>query len=715
MRLLGSVKFVLSIGFLTCVTIALSGCGALSTNGYKSTLGVAAVTPANGTTGVAITSTVTAAFNMDVTSSTLTTATFTLTPQGGAAVTGTISYNSANFTATFTPSGHLAYSKTYTATITTGVQSTTGTALTSNYSWSFTTAAAPGPTVTSVTPTNGSTGVAISTTVTATFSEAMDASTLNTSTFTLAPAGGSAVTATVTYSGNVATLTPSGSLTNNTVYTATITTGAQSSLGSALAANYTWSFTTVSASLATSINHIIFIAQENRSFDHYFGALRQYWAQNGYPDRSFDGLPQFNPTTGAAPLVGPAPKNPGCNANQPPPADCAFDTSNPVTSYHLVTQCIENPSPAWNEGHVDWDYYDPTGQSAATLNGFVYSAAHDARNYDPPYFDTDGRRAMGYYDGTDLNYYYWMASNFGTSDRFFNPTMTRTQSNREYLVAGTSGGYVYPEGTDANDTAQLSQTTIFQALQNAGISWKIYVDPTNSGCTGPPYQASCLMQLSYMQNFTFASTIVSQYPNNIAPVSQYFADLQNGTLPQVAQFEPASDAGLDEHPGVDDAYPSDIQLGAQYVESLVNGLMQSPYWKSSVFILTFDENGGLYDHVAPQPAVSPDGIKPVDLLPGDICTTSSGPTCDFVYTGYRVPLLVISPFAKKNYVDHTVADTTAILKLIETRFGLPALTKRDAAQPDMTEFFNFASPPWMTPPSPPAQATNGACYVNQTP
>jgi phospholipase C len=113
--------------------------------------------------------------------------------------------------------------------------------------------------------------------------------------------------------------------------------------------------------------------------------------------------------------------------------------------------------------------------------------------------------------------------------------------------------------------------------------------------------------------------------------------------------------------------------------------------------------------------VSPDGIKPVDLLPGDICTTTTGPTCDFVYTGYRVPLIVVSPYSNKNYVSHTVMDATAILKLIETRFNVAALTKRDAAQPDMTEFFNFTSPPWMTPPTPPAQNTSGACYVNSLP
>jgi phospholipase C len=143
--------------------------------------------------------------------------------------------------------------------------------------------------------------------------------------------------------------------------------------------------------------------------------------------------------------------------------------------------------------------------------------------------------------------------------------------------------------------------------------------------------------------------------------------------------------------------------------------MQSSSWMDSVFLLTFDEPGGFYDHVSPQPTVSPDGIKPVDLLPGDICTTTTGPTCDFTYTGYRLPLIVISPYAKKHYVSHTVADTTAILKLIETRFNLPALTKRDAAQMDMTEFFDFSAPPWMTPPTPPAQATNGACYADHLP
>src|SRR5579872_2736327 len=115
--------------------------------------------------------------------------------------------------------------------------------------------------------------------------------------------------------------------------------------------------TTPAASLS-SINHIIFLAQENRSFDHYFGALRDYWAKNGYPDQSFDGLPQFNPISGTAPLNEPAPTNPGCDPASPAPSDCVFDANNPVTSYHLITQCVENPSPSWDEDHVDWNFND---------------------------------------------------------------------------------------------------------------------------------------------------------------------------------------------------------------------------------------------------------------------------------------------------------------------------------------------------------------------
>jgi len=366
--------------------------------------------------------------------------------------------------------------------------------------------------------------------------------------------------------------------------------------------------------------------------------------------------------------------------------------------------CVENPSPSWNEDHVDWNRVDPVSPTAK-LDGYVWTAAHDARS--GGLTDVNGERVMGYYDDSDLPYYYFMASNFATSDRWFSPVMSRTQANRMYMIAGTSAGRVYPLPDNA---PPLSNATIFDLLQKAGITWKIYV--TDLTYATPPIQDSSLNM--------FATA--TKYPQNIVPVSEFLTDLGKGTLPAVAYIDPGYSSGRDEHPGLDDNKPGgSVQVGSEYVSTLIKALMESSSWSDSAMILTYDEFGGFYDHVPPQKTVSPDGIKPLDLLQGpppngpDVCVKTTGPTCDFVYTGYRVPLIVISPFAKKNYVSHTVADYTAWLKLVEARFNLPSLTKRDAAQMDMTEFFDFVNVPWRTPPTPPAQPTDGPCYLDKLP
>lgn len=436
----------------------------------------------------------------------------------------------------------------------------------------------------------------------------------------------------------------------------------------------------------TSVNHIIFMAQENRSLDTYFGQLPAYWQANGFPAQQFDGIP--------------------VTASNP-----SFDGSTTVPAFHVASECIENLTPSWNESHVDWNRTEPTS-STATMDGFVYTAAKYAM--DNSFTDTAGLRAMGYYDGSDLNYYYFMASNFATSDRWFAPVMDRTQVNRMYLFAATSHGYAYPPGTDAADNAPLPVPTIFDALQTAGVSWKVYYSDDLCSTVPPDARGPQGGTIKDSPSATGACTYLTQFanyappnqlPSNVVPVSQYFTDLQNGTLPSVAFIEAGYESGRDEHP----SSGTNVQTGAAYVETLINGLMSSTSWKDSVFILTYDEPGGLYDHVPPVPTVSPDGIAPVDLLPGDTCTSNGGANCDFTYTGFRLPLIVISPFTKKNYVSHTVADYTAILKLIETRFNVPPLTQRDAAQMDMTEFFDFNNIPWATPPTPPAQATGGVC------
>jgi phospholipase C len=291
---------------------------------------------------------------------------------------------------------------------------------------------------------------------------------------------------------------------------------------------------------------------------------------------------------------------------------------------------------------------------------------------------------MGYYTDADLPYYYFMATQFATSDRFFSPILSRTPPNRLANLAASALGVV--DDIPANTT--YSEDTIFTLLQNAGITWKVYETSGNT-------------YLGY-----FGSFYAKYKSTNVFPISQYLTDVKNGTLPQVAFIETGvevSDTGgtssLDEHPD------ANIQKGAAYVASLINALMESQSWKDSAFILTYDEGGGNYDHVAPQPAVIPDSIPP-----------ALGPTDDpdtYSRTGFRIPIIVVSPFTKTNYVSHTVMDTTAILKFIEKRFSLPSLTARDAAQADMSEFFDFTNIPNATPPSNvPAQPTNGTCAIH---
>jgi alpha-tubulin suppressor-like RCC1 family protein len=213
---------------------------------------VSSTNPADSATGVAINTAITATFseNMDV--STITTATFTVS-----GVAGAVAYNGT--TATFTPSGNLAYSTTYTATITTGVRDAAGNPMASNYSWSFTTGPAPDttpPTVIDVDPSNGAANVTINANATVTFSEAMDAASITTATFILSD-GISPVLGTVTYNTTTATFTPLSSLAFNTTYTALVTTGVKDAAGNPMASNYSWSFRTVKPPVSAGTFHTV--------------------------------------------------------------------------------------------------------------------------------------------------------------------------------------------------------------------------------------------------------------------------------------------------------------------------------------------------------------------------------------------------------------------------------------------------------------------------
>jgi len=158
-----------------------------------------------------------------------------------------------------------------------------------------------------------------------------------------------------------------------------------------------------------------------------------------------------------------------------------------------------------NESHMDWNLNNPYS-ATATLDGFVWTTGHDSRNISHLTTTPTAFRDMGYYTQADLNYYYYMASQFATSDRWFSPVMTRTSSNREYLIAATSQGDVYPIGSDSGDRSLLTATTIFQKLETAGISWKIYVDTDYTACSSNQ-TPQCMLTLSYVQNFQWGHSI----------------------------------------------------------------------------------------------------------------------------------------------------------------------------------------------------------------
>lgn len=236
-------------GFLAALLfVGVLGCGKETVSSVPPTATALAPTP--GAINVPVNQVVTASFSAVMKAATINPSTFTLSGPGGA-VAGAVTYNSSSSTASFVPSANLAFNTLYTATVNTGAANALGVQMASNYMWTFTTASQPA--VVSTMPTSGATGVALNQVLSATFNQAMNATTLTTSTFTLAgPAG--AVSGTVAYNatGSVATLTPGAPLAYGTVYTATITTGAQNPAGIGLATNYTWSFTTLAQPLTVA-------------------------------------------------------------------------------------------------------------------------------------------------------------------------------------------------------------------------------------------------------------------------------------------------------------------------------------------------------------------------------------------------------------------------------------------------------------------------------
>jgi len=353
------------------------------------------------------------------------------------------------------------------------------------------------------------------------------------------------------------------------------------------------------------IQHLVVLIQENHTFDNYFGT---------YPGAD------------------------GFLAGTKMPVDPGNPATQYITPWHIGTTTI-----------TDLSHSGPTFQAEydnGKWDGFV--SGLNALN-------ENGALSMGYYDSTDIPYYWNLASNYVLFDRLFSSARDGSDANHFYLVAGT-----YPQVKKGQSLATFLDNvpTIFDRLQAAGVSWKFYVenyDPTLH-YRNPATQNNRESQVVWVPLLDFNRFIDNpDLSSHIVDLSQYFVDLQQGTLPAVSYIVPS---GASEHPP---EYPAS---GEREVKSLVQELMRSSAWNSSAFMLVYDDWGGWYDHVIP-PQVDAEGY------------------------GARVPGLLVSPYAKKGYIDSTQLDFTSILKFIETNWGVASLSTRDAAANNFLEAFDF--------------------------
>jgi phospholipase C len=355
----------------------------------------------------------------------------------------------------------------------------------------------------------------------------------------------------------------------------------------------------------TPIQHLVVLMQENHTFDNYFGT---------YPGA--DGL----------------------NLDTKMPIDPNDPAAGYVTPWHIGNTTITDIS---HSASTFRDQYNN-----GKMDGFV--SALIARNQ-------DGKLAMGYYDDTDIPYYWNLADNYVLFDQFFSSATDGSFSNHMYWVAAVPP--IAPKGVQLSDV--LANTpTIFDELQAAGVSWKFYVqnyDPTityrNIGASGNRASQVIWVPLlnfdRFIDNPTFSSHIVD--------LSQYYVDLQNGNLPAVSYIVPS---GASEHP------PSSLMSGQRFVKSIIQELMRSTAWDSSAFMLAYDDWGGWYDHV-----------KPIQV--------------DEYGYGPRVPVLLVSPYAKSGYIDNTVLDFTSMLKFIERNWNIAPLSQRDTNANNFLSAFDF--------------------------
>jgi phospholipase C len=405
------------------------------------------------------------------------------------------------------------------------------------------------------------------------------------------------------------------------------------------------------ANAALPFEHIVVVMMENHSFDNYFGML---------PLRGQPLADGFTFDANGKPM----------NKN---PLDGGYQYA-----FHLQGTCAPyGVSQDWDNTHKQ--------VNDGAMNGFAETC----------------NEAMGYWDESDLPFYYSLAKTFCLGNRSFCSTQGQTYPNRRYLYAATSSGNI-STSTSSFEMAAPANGTLMDVMTKYGVTWMNYFTDLPATVIIP-------------QN-------LENHPTNYSPIAQFFTDCAAGLLPNVSFVDPDFDAvgtvGADlfsylqdvPNPpaaiasaltqykedsaslGQSEENPQDIAIGEAFVSRVVNAVMNGPLWSKTLLIWTYDEHGGYYDHVPPLGAPLPDNIPP------EISATDY--QAAFNVTGVRVPTVVVSPYSRPGAVSNVPHDHTSIIATIAAKWNLPALTYRDAQANTLLDYLNLSGPPaFLTPPT----------------
>ncbi len=428
-----------------------------------------------------------------------------------------------------------------------------------------------------------------------------------------------------------------------------------------------------------AVEHVVFLMMENRSFDHYYGT---YPGVRGFDDHPPDDVGAFS---------------------QPYPANTTRAPTGRLLPFHLdtvntdIADCTFDLTHDWGPQHAS--------RNGGRMDSFV--RVHTSRQNEGP---AQGPLTMGYYTRADLPFYYALADAFTLCDAYHCSVMGPTHPNRLMQMSGTidpaggAGGPVVTTNQSPSALFSVHWDTMPEVLEDAGVSWKYYNPP------GTLYSIDAMRKVGMTSDSVLS--YFSQYENPASTLYQkaflptfpadFTADVRSGKLPKVSWI--STPVGYDEHP------PAPSFLGEWFTDQVLQALVSNPdVWSKTVLFHMYDENDGFFDHVAPPvaPAGTAGEFLTVQPLPAD-ADGVAGP----IGLGFRVPLLVLSPFARGGRICTRTFDHTSQLRFLEERFDVKApniSNWRRRAVGDLTATLNLGRPDHSLPDLPPTR--NDPAYV----